>query len=145
MILEALESVNNSLSKKPLFFYADLNEANFHVDKLAASVAASPTPVNIVLPFTVVDNRGRSGILKSTFELQGFMLMSRQGQSTIDYNAKDVENDAIAPMRILAREFIWKLNLHKIIDPEGDGITISRFIPAWMRIYTASCIAHRCQ
>lgn len=129
-ILEALEEVSNGLSRSVTFFYADLNEANFSIDQLVNS----DLPVLIILPFTVVDVRSKSGILKSSFELQAFMLDKDIDQITTDYKAKDVENKVIAPMRMLAREFIFKLTEHSIVDPETAGITQATFQPIYSEL-----------
>lgn len=131
MILAALEAVNNALTKAPQFEYADLNEANFDLDKLVSSVVGAEKPVNLVLPFTVFDTFGKTGLLKSYIDLQGFILMSIKGMPTIDYKSKDVENLAIAPMRMLGRGFIYALNQHSIIDPEVAGITAIKYAPAY--------------
>jgi hypothetical protein len=126
-ILEALEEVNESLRTPMEFVYAGLNEANFNLD----SVTNSNHPVIIVLPFTPVDNPGRSSVLKTTVELQFFILNKITGQKTTDFTASEVETQVIAPMRDKARAFIFKLNQHSIIDPETQGITNVRYQPSY--------------
>lgn len=117
-ILTALQAVNSSLRAPMSFVYADLNEANFTVDQ----IANASLPVLIILPFTTKDTPGKSGILKTTFELTAFVLTKKTDQNTTDYSAATLETEVIAPMRLKARQFMHKLNEHAIIDPETSGI-----------------------
>jgi hypothetical protein len=126
-IIEALEEVNDGLTPAPTFIFADLNEANFSVD----AIANADLPVLIVLPFTPVDAIGKSGALKTTFELQAFMLTKKSDQVTKDFSAAEIEIEIVAPMRLLARKFIHNLNGHAIIDPETQGITSVSYQPIY--------------
>jgi hypothetical protein len=125
-ILEALQEVNASLSRSVTLIYADLNEANFDVDKLTNT----ELPVVVILPIVPVDNRGKSGVLKTTFELQAFFL-NKSEKITTDYKSIEIETEVIAPMRRLAREFIFKLTEHSIIDPETAGIAQATHQPIY--------------
>lgn len=125
-ILEAIQDVNTNLSRSVTLIYADLNEANFDVDKLISS----QLPILVVLPIVPVDNRGKSGVLKTTFELQAFFL-NKSEKITTDYKSIEIETEVIAPMRQLAREFIFRLTQHSIIDPETDGITQATHQPIY--------------
>lgn len=122
-ILEAIEEVAGTILPVPEFFYADLNEANIDADALANSAF----PLMIVLPIVVTDNPGRSGVLKSSVPLQFFMLNVKADQATVQYNSAQVETEIIAPMRALARQFMYKLNRHAIVDPETAGATNIRY------------------
>lgn len=127
-ILEAIEEVVEDMSQNVTLIYADLNEANFDVDKLVGS----EFPVLIVLPFIPVDTPGTSGVLKTTFDFQAFLLNKDVMQSTVDYRAIEVENNVVAPMRMLAREFMHKFNEHTIIDPEDKiGIGARTYQPIY--------------
>jgi hypothetical protein len=125
-IIEALEEVNDGLTPAPTFIFADLNEANFSVDAIA-----NADLLLIVLPFTPVDAIGKSGALKTTFELQAFMLTKKSDQVTKDFSAAEIEIEIVAPMRLLARKFIHNLNGHAIIDPETQGITSVSYQPIY--------------
>jgi len=127
-ILEALEEVNSNLTTPAEFIYADMNEANFAAD----SVDSSSLPVLIILPITVTDNRtpNGSGVLKSTLELNA-MFLTQITDVTTDYSAATVETSAIEPMRTLARQFIFRLNEHDIIDPESNGIVQVTYQPTY--------------
>lgn len=125
-ILTALEAVADSLSRKVTFIYADLNEANLDMDK----IVKSDFPVLIVVPFVPVDAPGKSGILKTTFELNAFML-NKASNITVDFKASVIETEVIAPMRLLARRYMHLLNEHSIIDPETAGITSINYQPMY--------------
>lgn len=125
-IIQALQEVNNSMSRALTLIYADLNEANLEADKLVNS----ELPVNIILPFTVTDVPGTSGILKSTFELNAFFL-NKSANITTDFKSIEVETEVIAPMRTIAREFIFRLNEHSIVDPETKGMTQIVYQPVY--------------
>ena len=117
-IIEALEEVNNSLSRKTTFIYvSSMQEANL----LADTLLKAEYPVCFILPVVVTDTPGTSGVLKSEFPLNAYFL-DRDNAATIDFKATEVEKNHIAPMRTLAREFLHKLNEHSIIDPESKGI-----------------------
>lgn len=127
-ILEAIEDIKNSLSPAPAtFFYADLNEANIDADALLNAAY----PLMIVIPFIPVDNPGRSGVLKTTVELDIFFLNKKTGQATVQYNSMEIENEIIAPMRAMARQFFHKMNQHEIIDKETGGVTNIRLQPTY--------------
>lgn len=126
-ILEAIEAVKNTITPVPEFFYADLNEANINVDALANS----QFPIMIVLPFIPIDNPGKSGVLKTTAEIEIFFLNKKTDQATIEYSSIVVENEIIAHMRALARNFWYKFNQHSIIDKETNGITGIRYQPVY--------------
>lgn len=125
-IIEALQEVNASMSRTLTLIYADLDEANVDVDKLVNS----ELPVNIILPITPVDTPSTSGILKTTFELNAFFL-NKSEVITTDYKSIQVETDVIAPMRALAREFMFRLNEHEITDPETKGISSITYQPVY--------------
>lgn len=125
-IIEVLQEVNNSMSRPLTFIYADLNEANLEADKLLNS----ELPINIIMPFSVTDVPGTSGILKSTFELNAFFL-NKSSNITTDFKAIEIETEVIAPMRALAREFIFRLNEHSIVDPETKGLTSIVYQPVY--------------
>ena len=126
-ILEALEEVNTNMRTPFEFVYAGLNEANFNLD----NVSNDDHPVMVVLPFTPVDNPGTSSVLKTTVDLQFFILTKKTDQQTIDFTAADIETEIIAPMRIQARAFMFRLNQHSIVDPETAGITNIRYQPSY--------------
>lgn len=126
-ILAALEEIFDDLPAIKTFIYADLNEANgTYLDKMVNA----EYPVMLVLPFAVIDTPAQSGILKSTFELYAFML-DKQDAATADYSSIEIETDIIAPMRLLARRFVHKLNEHSIIDPTSAGIQSMNFQPTY--------------
>ena len=133
-ILEAIEEVAGTILPVPTFYYADLNEANIDADPLANSAF----PLMIVLPIVPTDNPSKSGVLKTTMTLQFFMLNKKTDQYTIQYNSVVIENEIIAPMRSLAREFMFKLNRHSIVDPETAGATNIRYEPTYSAL-DANC------
>jgi hypothetical protein len=126
-ILEAIEAVKDSLTTVPEFFYADLNEANIDADALLNS----QFPLMIVLPFNITDNPGRSGVLKSSVDFQAFFLAKKADQVTIQYNSVVIENEIVAPMRALARQFFFRMNQHSLIDKEGSGIVNILYQPTY--------------
>jgi hypothetical protein len=126
-ILEAIEEVAGTLLPVPEFFYADLFEANVDADLLANSAF----PIMIVLPISPTDNPGKSGVLKSSLPFSFFMLNVKTDQATVQYNSIQIENEIIAPMRALARQFMFNLNRHAIIDPETAGATNIKYDPTY--------------
>lgn len=126
-ILEAIVDVKNDLTTVPAFFFADLNEANYEADKLLPL----QYPLMIVLPFNVTDSPGRSGVLKSAVDVQVFFLNRKNDQVTNDYSAQTIENEIIAPMRALAREFFFRLNQSTLIDRESNGIANIVYQPTY--------------
>jgi len=125
-IIQALQEVNASMSRSLTLIYADMNEANLDADKLVLS----ELPVNIILPITVTDAPGTSGVLKSSFELNAFFL-NKSNNVTTDFKSIEIENEVITPMRVLAREFMFRLNEHDIIDPETKGLTSIVYQPVY--------------
>ncbi len=126
-ILEGIQAVAGTILPVPTFYYADLNEANIDADRLLNS----EYPLMIVLPISPVDNPGRSGVLKTTVQLQFFMLNKKTDQVTIQYSSIEIENEIIVPMRALARQFMYALNRHVIVDPETSGATNIRYEPTY--------------
>jgi hypothetical protein len=128
-ILEAITEVRNNMptALKPTLVFADLSEANATI---MDDIESSEVPVLLVLPFRVVDTPGRSGRLKSVANFTAFML-TKLSNPTTDYVSSTVETEAIAPMRLLARQFMHRLNEHSIIDSETSGITSITYEPIY--------------
>lgn len=126
--VEALEQVCNSLVTRPTkFIYV---HSNFEANELADKLLNSEYPVCFMLPVVITEAPSKTGMLKSTFPLQAFFL-DKQPETTTDFNAVDVESRYIVPMRLLAREFMHKLNEHAIIDQEGQGIVDRIYTPEY--------------
>jgi hypothetical protein len=126
-IVETLEDVNDNLSVATRFIYVNsLNEANYLVDALTDG----EFPVCLMLPVIVRDTPGKSGILKSKFQLGAYFLNKISG-TTNDFKTNEVESTVIKPMRDLAREYVHKLNETDLIDPETDGIGERTFEPEY--------------
>jgi hypothetical protein len=123
--LEALEEVQTAGINTIL--YADPFEANYLTDKLLTA----EMPVLLIMPIKITDNISKTGALKSTFPFEAMLLTKDPTQATTDYAARDIENRLIAPMRLLARKYMHKLNEHEIIDPEGAGITAIEYTPVY--------------
>lgn len=131
-ILAALEAVKVLLPAIKTFIYADLNEANAnYTDQLTAA----ELPVLIVMPINTVDGVGKSGLLKSTFELQAFLL-DKSANITTEYSSSAIETEVIAPIRLMARRYMHLLNEHSIIDPETQGITSIKYNPVYSSMDT---------
>lgn len=116
-LISALEEVRAEMTDIKTLLNADMFEANMLADKLLTS----EYPLILLLPSPIVDNPGSSGVLKSTSDLTLYFL-KRGTDITPDYSTARIETEFIEPMRLLARQFINKLNKHKIIDPETKGI-----------------------
>lgn len=126
-ILEALEVVAAQVPAIKTVHYADLNEAN---GTLVDQLTSAEYPALVIIPITPVDNITPSGLIRTTFELQAFLL-SKVPNVTTDYKASVVENQVIAPMRELARQYMHKLSRHAIIDPQSGGITQMTYSPEY--------------
>lgn len=127
-ILSAVEAVRTDMAAAiPTFIYCDLNEANLEAD----FVAVNEFPLMVLLPFAPVDTPSRSGKLKTTANLT-FLLLGKHEQATSEHKASEVETAVIAPLRLIARRFVHKLNEHSIIDPESAGITSVTYNPTYM-------------
>lgn len=117
-LLEVLETECSNLSRKTRFEYATLEEANATIfDKLASG----DFPVLLILPFDIVDPDRAHGVINSEAEINAIFLDRKTSVETIDVITKDIENEIIAPMRSLAREFVNRLDDNDIISE--DGIT----------------------
>lgn len=126
-IIDALQEVNNTMSTPLTFVYADLNEANAtETDKLIDSAL----PVLIVMQVTPTDKPGASGLLATSFEFNGWFL-NKSANITVDYRSIDIESEIIYAMRVLAREFLFKLSQHAIIDPQTNGIQERTYQPIY--------------
>jgi hypothetical protein len=116
-LLEAMETECGNLSVKTRFEYATLEEANANIfDKLVNG----DFPVCLVLPFNPVDTRANGKIISSA-EITAIFLDRLNNEATIDKITKEIENQIIAPMRSLTREWINRLDENDIINE--DGIT----------------------
>jgi hypothetical protein len=116
-LLSAIEEIKAEMTDIKTLLNADLFEAN----QLADALLSSEYPMILLLPIPIVDTPGSSGVLKSTVDLQVFFL-NRGSDITVDYSGSKIETEFIEPMRKYARQFMNKLNSHKIIDPETRGI-----------------------
>lgn len=115
------------MSQKMTLIYADLNEANAtDTDKLENS----ELPILIVFQVTPIDKPGSSGLIATTFEFNGYFL-NKSENVTVDFRSIDIEAEVIYPMRVLAREFIFKLSTHSIIDPQTEGIQERTYQPVY--------------
>jgi hypothetical protein len=108
----ALEAVKDSLPAIKTLIYADLNESNY----LADALQTSEYPLLLILPITVTEATGVSGIDEGTFEFNAYFL-DKQPESTTDYSSADIETRYIAPMRLLARQYMHILSTHSIVAP----------------------------
>ena len=125
-IIQALQEVNAAMSRPVTLIYADMSEANVDADTLVDS----EMPINIVMPIVITDAPSQGGLLKTTFDLNCFFL-TKSENITVGYKSIEIENECIAPMRRLAREFIFRLNEHGIIDATSLGILQITYTPAY--------------
>jgi hypothetical protein len=128
-ILAAIEAIKATLPAIKTFHYASLEEANIEADYLTSA----EFPLMLVLPITVTDNAGTTGVLKSTTQLHMFFLNKDTSQRTVEHKASEIETSVVAPMRLLARQFVHKLMEYRpIIDTEvADPVTDIQYIPAY--------------
>lgn len=127
-ILSALEEIQTNMVGIPKQHFAGLEEANLPAD----FYETADYPLQIILPFEVLDEVSESGALQSYFQLHFFLLNKYTAQRTIEFKAREVENAVVAPMRLLARKFMHKLGEHSILDSNvKKPITQTRIIPAY--------------
>lgn len=109
----ALEAVKATLPAIKTLIYADLNESNY----LADALETSEYPLLLIVPIVVTEATGHTtGLDEGTFELNAYML-DKQTEPTIDYSSADIETRYIAPMRLLARQYMHRLSTHSIVAP----------------------------
>lgn len=116
-LLEAIEEEVSNLTTKTRFETGDLEEANATIFD---HIEQGDFPVCLVLPFDINDDRTK-GKVTSTAELNVLFLNKFQNTETIDKPYHEIENQMVAPMRTLTREFINLLDDNDIINE--DGIT----------------------
>lgn len=120
-ILEAIQAIVDTLTTPVTFIYGDEYEANVLADKMAGS----ELPILVIFPIVVTDKPGASGVLKSTFPLYAMFLNKDPDEAAIQKDSAKLESKVVAPMRALAREFVFKLNQSQIIDPEEEAFEIT--------------------
>ncbi len=123
-ILEAIETEISNLSTKTRFYYADLEEANNTIFDL---LEAGEFPVCLILPFDIPDDRTK-GAVNSTAEINALFLDRVSAQETIDKPQHEIENEMVAPMRTLSREFINRLDDNDIINEDGITSVVHRSV-----------------
>lgn len=128
-ILAALQEVvtNFPYSQIKQLVYAEMNEANAnYMDPFLNA----QFPVLLVMPIVPVDTPGKSGALATTFDFDAYLL-TKSTNITVDYSSSDIETEVIAPMRLLGRQFMHRLNEHSIVNPETGGIGQTTYIPSY--------------
>jgi hypothetical protein len=125
-LLSAIEEIKSEMTDIKTLLNADLFEAN----QLADALLTSEYPMILLLPISIIDTPGSSGVLKSTVDIQLYFL-NRGTEIATDYSGAKIETNFIEPMRLLARRFIHKINEHKIIDPETRGIEARTYTPEY--------------
>lgn len=123
-LLQALEEEVGNLSRRTRFFYADLEEANNTIFDLLES---GEFPVCLILPFDIPDDRTQ-GAVNSTAEINAMFLNRVNAQETIDKPQHEIENEMVAPMRTLSREFINRLDDNDIINEDGITSVVHRSV-----------------
>lgn len=116
-LLEGIENACLELAvPRPTVVLAGLNEINYGLDRI------TDYPCLFIIPFVVRDRTSPSGLIKSTTELNAFML-TKLVQSTMDsITEAQAETQACAPMRDLSRKMFHKLNAQEVIDSETPGV-----------------------
>ncbi len=116
-ILETIQDEVSNLSTRTRFEYEDLEAANATIfDKLQSG----DFPVCLILPFDIQDVDRENGSVKSSAEINAIFL-NRIPQADIDKPSLEVDQQVVASMRTLAREFINRMDDSDII--QGAGIT----------------------
>lgn len=120
-LLQTLETEANELGLR--FEYAgDLEEANATIfDR----ITSGEFPVCLVLAFDINDRSRVNGIVRSSAEINALFL-KKLPQITIDKSTKEVDLEAVAPMRAKARDFINGLDHSDIIDDNGIESVVHR-------------------
>ena len=123
-ILQAIETEVGNLSTPCKFYYEDLDLANATIfDK----ISAGEFPICLILPFDIQDVSRENGVIRSEAEINALFL-DKVPQTDFDKPSLEVENEVIAPMRALAREFLNRLDLNDIIDEDGVGSNTNRSV-----------------
>jgi hypothetical protein len=117
-ILETIEEANESADIRT-FRFANLQEFNAFMD----SFSFDEYPINILVPFT--DNgTWVGGRRKGVIPLQGWVL-TKITEESVNIRSKSVEEHYIAPMRALAKKFIFSVINSDLTDSEVEPITDS--------------------
>jgi hypothetical protein len=123
-ILSAIQSEISQLSRSCKFYYEDLDQANANIfDK----ISAGEFPVCLILPFDIQDVSRENGVIRSTAEVNALFL-DKVAQLDPDKPSLDIENEVVAPMRAIAREFLNRLDLNDIIDEDGITSNVNRSV-----------------
>jgi hypothetical protein len=123
-LLYAIETEVSNLSTRTRFEYAgDLEDANATIFD---QIASGEFPVCLILAFDVNDTRA-NGIVKSKAEINALFL-TKLDQITVDKKASEIDLEAIAPMRSIAREFINRLDENDIVTEAGIETVVHRSV-----------------
>jgi len=138
-LLSAIETEVSNLSTSTRFlFAADREEANASImDK----VLTGEFPVCLLMAFDIQDVR-INGIVKSKSDIR-IAFLTRLTQLTPDLPMAEIDEQAILPMRNLAREFINRLDKNDIISEAGiESVT---YISTHGGIYDAHLYGSSCE
>jgi hypothetical protein len=111
-ILELKRIVEEELTNKCSFMYANMHEANFGLDKLEKE---EEFPVFVLLANDKSTNKVTdTGLIIRTIEVYGLMLNSVD-DPTIDYSSEDID-PYVNQMRLLCDNLIHRLNHSSITE-----------------------------
>ena len=117
------------LSRNVTVRLGNMEENNFGLDRI---VKENALPVLFIIPFEVGDTNSETGALNTSIPFNAFMLDKQYNKTTSDYDSEEVELEIIEAMRLLARNYLYKLNQNTAVrDKDGNGIKQVTYTPTY--------------
>jgi hypothetical protein len=116
-ILDAIREANQKTEGIETFLFARIDEKN----AFFSSFDSAKYPLNLIIPFPI-NFRIDPPLFRATVPIQGW-IVRRLDMESIDFRSDQVEEEYLAPMRKIAKQFINHLVNSDIVDIDVEEVT----------------------